>query len=349
MYRSKTTNKYDKFIEYLYDDLVHESVVEYLNTVANESNFIEQKRDIRLIEEWIKYIGDYVIGLKKNNFLNPSNITTALDNLQTIPDITPTPKYLRGIFGVTNPNTNAIKINPELTGSKFLSAQERTRLYTYHELGHILHNPMIKSAKKYTSRLRTNPNFLALNPTSNAMADILDGFNCLDEVTTQELAETLVYQNSKKARPRINYVFDKGKIPMYSGKEYKTNFDYYGQLEEPVICFGRVLNEMGLINGTTDEEIITELSKKTLNPNFTETLLNEFSKDAFLERSFLLVMMGLGKLKDASYVRFGAGHNAENLKNSDKTFENVKQVCDIMKRHVAESKQQTTIQTFRRF
>ena len=133
---------------------------------------------------------------------------------------------------------------------------------------------------------------------------ICDGFSMLDEVTTQDRAEDFVYSFSGKERPQQFNVKNK---ELFNEQAYKTNFDYYGELQTPAIMFARTLRGIG--NKDNDSEALQLLSKRALSSDFFDTILEEYSQDDQM-RAFIREVQYMGLLKRASYANFGAEDNS---------------------------------------
>ena len=82
----------------------------------------------------------------------------------------------------------------------------------------------------------------------------------LDEATTQDRAEDFVYSFSGKARPQQLNVRNQG---LFNGQAYKSNFDYYGELQAPATMFERTLRGIG--KEDNDTKALKLLSKRALS------------------------------------------------------------------------------------
>ena len=87
----------------------------------------------------------------------------------------------------------------------------------------------------------------------------------LDEVTTQNRAEDFVYEFSGKRRSELSYHTN---VRMFNSEAYRSNFDYYGELQEPAIMFARTLRGIGKEND--DAKVLDMLSQRALLPNFLD-------------------------------------------------------------------------------
>lgn len=306
------------FNQYL-KDLYKKSVDKYMNTVAKESTQSEQKKDLQKIHDYVRATEDYILGLYRNRFVNANNILDVVATIKKIETITPLPKNKRGIYGITNLVENTIEINPNLN-------EFRTQIYVGHELGHFLHNCWIEDVIAYIQNLNKNTNIAELINNNLTMARqlIYDGFRLLDEATVQEAAEMIAYQKYHQKRPKLDYRSDSR---IFAGEPYKTNFDYYGELHEPAILFGRTLRVIGQNPQISDEQIMTELAKKSFSSDFATSIIKEYQENHELEKTFIIIMIQLGRIKDASYGMFGQGRYNNSRDLSKKCLDNTRALC----------------------
>lgn len=303
------------FNQYL-KDLYKNSINKYMNSVAKESNSTEQQRDIQKIKSFVRATEDYVLELCRSGFINIHNMQNIVTTIKKIKAITPLSKNERGIYGITNQADNTIEINPTLNDF-------RTQIYVGHELGHYLHDCWIEDVITYLQSLDKNPNIADLIKSNPGMARqlIYDGFRLLDEATVQETAEMVAYQKYYKKRPELAY---HSNYRIFSGEPYKTNFDYYGELHEPAILFGRTLQGIGKTPQTPDEKIMKELAKKSFSSDFATSIIEEYRENPELEKDFITTMVQLGRIKDASYGLFGHGRYSNSQSLSKKCLDNTK-------------------------
>ena len=129
---------------------------------------------------------------------------------------------------------------------------------------------------------------------------IYDGFSMLDEATTQDRAEDFVYSFSGKARPQQQNVRSQR---LFNGQAYRSNFDYYGELQAPATMFARTLRGIG--KEDNDAKALKLLSSRALSPDFFNTILSEYTRDGQMP-AFIREVQYMGLLKRASYANFGA-------------------------------------------
>lgn len=241
---------------------------------------------IENIEEYLYY---HFINFP-NNFNGILNST--MNNVRTIACL---PNNRRGIYGETQAQNKIIYINPELKPSRTLTGEERTRLYMAHELGHIVNNEWMKKVIDYANRQ------IRAGALSQEHAQLIyDGFSMLDEATTQDRAEDFVYSFSGKARPQQQNVRSQR---LFNGQAYRSNFDYYGELQAPATMFARTLRGIG--KEDNDAKALKLLSSRALSPDFFNTILSEYTRDGQMP-AFIREVQYMGLLKRASYANFGA-------------------------------------------
>lgn len=192
-------------------------------------------------------------------------------------------------------------------------------MYMAHELGHIINNGWMKAVIEYA-----NNQIRQGRLTQEHAQLVYDGFSMLDEVTTQNRAEDFVYEFSGKRRPQLSHYTN---IRMFNGEAYRSNFDYYGELQEPAIMFARTLRGIGKEND--DAKVLDMLSQRALLPNFLNNILSEYSKDGQMA-AFVQEMKYMGLLKRASYANFGYGDTSY-LGNSKTYLDKLRSITGQMR------------------
>lgn len=265
---------------------------------------------IRNLEEYLYY----------NYQKSPSTfnhvINATMNNVRTISVL---PTNNRGIFGQTQVKNKIIYINPDLKNSRNLTREERTRLYMAHELGHIINHNWMNKVEEYANQQ------IRQGTLSQEEAQLIyDGFSMLDEATTQNRAEDFVYKFSGKQRPRLANYWNKN---LFNGETYKSNFDYYGELQEPATMFARTLRGIGKEND--DIRALNMLSERAMSPNFFNNILNEYSRDGQIP-SFIKEVQNMGLLKRASYANFEQ-EDVSYLRNSKTYLDRLRSITTKMR------------------
>lgn len=317
MYKLKYDfRQYNNVIATYIDVLINNSMAIFQQQIRNgQVKNIEHDSNalagcIQNLEEYLYY------NFKKSPETFNHIINATMNNVRTISVL---PKDNRGIFGETQPQNKIIYINPDLRDSKYLTGEERTRLYMAHELGHIVNNEWMKKVVEYA-----NQQIRQGRLTQDHAQLIYDGFSMLDEATTQNRAENFVYEFSGKRRPSLAYYRNDR---MFNSEPYRSNFDYYGELEEPAIMFARTLRGIGKEN--EDIKALDMLSKRALSPNFFNRILNEYTRDRQMP-AFIQEVQYMGLLKRASYANFGY-EDVSYLHNSKTYLERLRNVTAQMR------------------
>ncbi len=312
-----------------YDFMQYNDIIAgYIETLISKSgnNFREQirageisnkesdskglARGIQNLEEYLYY--NYKKSPESFNYI----LNSIINNVKTLSVL---PNSKRGIYGETQTQNKIVYINPDLPATQSLTGEERTRLYMAHELGHIINNGWMKAVIEYAnSQIRQG------RLTQEHAQLVYDGFSMLDEFTTQNRAEDFVYEFSGKRRSELSYHTN---VRMFNGEAYRSNFDYYGELQEPAIMFARTLRGIGKEND--DAKVLDMLSQRALLPNFLNNILSEYSKDGQMA-AFVQEMKYMGLLKRASYANFGYGDTSY-LDNSKTYLDKLRSITGQMR------------------
>ncbi len=309
--------QYQNQITKIFQNLINKSIQFFGQQIANgkilrnNSNYNDPqyyndpqlRKELIKLESFVSNIEEYLYYYYLNNLDAFPNILNAVSEVKAISVLDDSDK---GIYGITHP-TGVIQINPNLSGNGILTPDERTRLYVAHELGHMVNRTWMDSVTKFLSTDKR------LSPNDKTM--FYEGFSLIDEATTQDRAENIAYYYAHKQRNCLrNYSDPSG---MYGGDTYRTNFDFYGELEPPVIAFGRTLRGIGSIEN--DERVMNVLGNRALKPNFADNIIYEYRRDGQIDNLYAQ-MQYMGMLKKASYARFGYD-DVIYLKNSKRVFD----------------------------
>lgn len=241
--------------------------------------------DLYTIDRTIGYLEDYLyyyFRIYPKYFLDVFNALNK--NVNKISVLEPAK---RGLYGEYVSSFGIVYVNPELSRSKTLSKDERTRLYVCHELGHAVNHEWIKTLNNYIKD--DNPSVKEFT---------LEGFSLIDEATTQNMAENIAYSYSSSNRPRQRI----NKSSMYNGEVYRSNFDFYGELQEPATLFAKTLRGIG--DQDNDDVALDFLSLRALKKDFANSIFYEYFRDGH-ESDLYYLMTYLGVIKKASYATFG--------------------------------------------
>ena len=300
-----------------YNDII----ATYMNVLIQNSNdlFIKQKnqglasdRDNNGYFEAICTLEDYLHFYFERY---PNNFNEILNSIiNEVKTISCLPNNNRGIYGATV--QNMIYINPDMRENNNLSGMERIRLYMAHELGHVVNKAWLDNGIE-CFRYQKNLG----NIDENSFKLISEGLAMIDEVTTQDRAEEFTYASLSKVRPTQAYY----RSQMFGGTPYKSNFDFYGELQGVGMMFAQTLRGIG----DKDEEALNLLSKRALSSNFFDNFLDEYMRDNQVN-NLITELKYMGCIKKASYASFGADDRFY-LDNSSVYLENFKEIAGSLR------------------
>lgn len=296
--------QYNDVISVYIEVLINKSTTNFQQQIRNRQ-VRNREHDADALAGCIQNLEEYLYyNFQKSPATFNHVINATMDNVRTISVL---PNNKREIYGEAQADNKIIYINPDLSDSRNLTGEERTRLYMAHELGHIINHDWMNKVIEYANQQ------IRQGRLSQEHAQLIyDGFSMLDEATTQNRAEKFVYEFSGKQRPRLaNYRNEN----LFNGETYKSNFDYYGELQEPATMFARTLRGIGKEND--DIRALDMLSERAMASNFFNNILNEYSRDGQMP-SFIQEVQYMGLLKRASYANFGY-EDVSYLRNS-KTY-----------------------------
>lgn len=292
-YYDFSTNPYFREMNDVFSGIFDRSVRYYLNNTDG----YERQFALRKIAEYVRDLEKSLVGLIDLGYVTTNNLELVKRTYMGLDTIGLLNSSHRGrIYGVTN--QNRIEINPNLCGSSTLTSTERTLLYVCHEMGHRFHFKW--TDPKNLNGMMKNPKVQEIYQklSSENQIFIYNGYDLLDEVLTQDRAEEIAYYFAGKQRPPLTPKMSR----LFNRRPFRTNFDYYGELQEPAILFGKTLK--GISKDTS--KTLKTLSRAALDDNFTKKIENEYRSKNALDDLFVLIH-SMGVIKEASYEVFGMG------------------------------------------
>lgn len=291
----------------------------YLNKVLDRSTDYFAKQyvngEIRNIKHEYVSMLEYISDIEKYLFFNKnsSNFYNILKSIENINVISVLPQNQRGIYGQAIPQQNVILVNPDLPGNNHLTSRERTMMYVAHELGHYVNDEWMKSVVSLLDGQVQSGQMI------QSEAELFqEGFSLLDEAITQNRAEDMAYAFARKRRPDVRSC-TRGRL--FNGDSYQTNYDFYGELQEPATMFGRTLRGIGKIRN--DKDALTELCNRATSPNFAKNIIEEYARDGQIQKLIPFVEH-MGIIKKASYYMFGGDHDVWALNKSKRSLDRFK-------------------------
>ena len=273
--------------------LTDNSATNFIQQLRGEQ-IINQKQELEALNKCIQNLKEYLYYVYQEmpEAFNHT-INALINNVKTIAVL---PSGQRGVYGYTEIKSKKIHINPNMGSHGHLTGEERMRLYVAHELGHVINRDWLNKAMEYANQQ------IRQGRLKQEQAQLfLDGFSMLDEATAQNRAENFTYRFSRKQRTGL---LNCRNPKLFNGETYKSNFDYYGELQEPSIMFARTLRGIGKENN--DTKALDMLSERAMFSNFFDNILNEYSRDGQMP-NFIKEAQYMGLLKRAAYANFGRG------------------------------------------
>ena len=291
---------------------LHDNSIGYLSVMVQGKRANGSQNEVALIENSISFM--------KEAFQIYSDRPEIIRQLLKIKFIFPLDISERGLYGKIFKYYEeqhglhyGIYLNPNLSGNGLLTPYERTRLYFFHELGHIIHEMWKLDVEKEMQKLVNTKRL-----TSDAAMKFYDGFCMLDEACTQERAEEIAYTIAGKNRPS-------SRIISFGNYQVSTNFDFYGELQILSGQFAKTLRGIGKYD--SDQFALSILSKRALSSNFAQNIIFEYTRDGHTDDLINLLTL-MGALKEASYASFGMGKVDFNV---DDVIETTVAVCDKLR------------------
>ena len=169
----------------------------------------------------------YFYCLLQFGYIHSDNVSKIIKDFQGISRIEPLEDKNERLFALTT--GSVISIHPNLDKYRNLSSRDFQQLIISHELGHIINQSWKKQSFQFAKELYQNSRVRGIlkNMGLDSYDYLKDGFELLDEVITQEIAEEVTYFKKNKKRPRKEYRKDKD---IFDYQPYLTNYNLYGEL-----------------------------------------------------------------------------------------------------------------------
>ena len=243
----------------------------------------------------------------------------------------------KGLLGDAHASGCFIDMNTTLSDEMLL-------LYLAHELGHVVNRRSLAGIDVFSDKL--NNSFSINNPvtclneivkgktgtiklgskknlTYNNEA-LTDGVGLLDEAITQDRAEDIAAYYTGRMRRKAS----EHSTSFYDGKTYKSNFDYYGEFEEPTVLFGSVIDEVGAIDDF--EEAMRRISTMALSSELSDRVIDSFKNN---EENLLKLLFNMGIIKGKKYSSIGVDTGCPKaIINSKSAIEAREDIARIVKK-----------------
>lgn len=291
-----------------YIDITTFYIKVYYNTLTYTDLY--KKKNSSYPQEMLTDIEEYLYYFLKNGY-NIYKIVNKIDRFIHLALF-----ESKNIFELVKKEGNVIYTNELIEGNDSLSAKERRRLYLYKEL-----NKSIFDFKNFKT-LEFSNLYSDLFPNKDNVAILVnDGWNLLQEVLSQELAERITYESLSKDRPKKTIGPDKN-INIFPYDIINSKLDFYRPFSNVAILFGESISGVGTISNHSEEDIMNDLINKCIKENLSEQVISEYIyNDSELELYLILYLMGylyetynkiINNNLDKNKINYAHIHNAYN-------------------------------------
>ena len=300
MYKPKYTfwneKQFPGFVDSL-DRIYNDSVDNYKKT---HNDLID--KELEVFNTFIKDLEYYYAiliceGIEDLN--NPNK--NILNQLKSIKHVV-IPKK-RDLYGATL--GNQVSINPDIDAAYGLDKKCFMQLCISHELGHIVNKKWYLESKELSKKLYKDPRNIELfeNLEIDDYRYLLFGFDLINEVVAEDVAERVAFRLAKKKKDRS---IGHNKYILYD-ELYKYAFE-----------FAKSLDFIRSSKNISENSIMLELIKNSFSEDFISNISKEIENSDYNKRDKLLtILVCMGKIKASSYEVVGLNKNKESI-NVDK-------------------------------
>lgn len=294
--------KYPKFSSFL-KKLYRDSYRYYIDChkVTNIHELDKVATSVRRVEE-------YYASLLSLDFVNSNNCSNILQQLESLKLFKFFSKQNSKLYGLTSSGT--ITLNSEIQGWNGVPTDFLKRIVVFHELGHVINASWIDDAHQLSSKLYQSPRVrnLLKNMRLNHPRYLSYGFDLLDEVVSQEVAEKVAYRMEGKTRPRKRYHINKR---IFDYQPYLSNYVFYGELQYFATSFAKNLSFLSISSGDSDDEVMKKLCCASFSKNFILNIQQEIFQDYDKFDFFIMMLACMGRIKEATYQVIGFGNQSK--------------------------------------
>ena len=295
-YKIWDENKFPKFRESL-NRIYTDSYDNYVN-----SHDILVGHELKTLDNFMFGLETYYLSIIRETITTEKNWKNILNQLSSI-SLVVIPKK-RDIYGATL--GMQVSINPDVE-------DDLKQMCIFHELSHIINNKWKNEAGKLSKELYNDSDnkriFKDLN--INDSKYLLFGFDLLDEVIAQEVAERVDYRLKKKKRPKK---FERYNEKLFNHNPYLSNYTLYGELYEFAYKFVRNLDYVSTTKNCSEEEYMLRFIRRSFDEDFIKNIGAEIILSDNKKKEKLVTLLAcMGKIKAAYYEVVGLNKTKENV------------------------------------
>lgn len=282
---------------------------EALERIYNNSynNYVEKHKvlvgnDLDMLNTFMVDLENYYVSIMREGIVTEKNYVNILNQLKSI-ELIVIPKR-RNLYGATL--GYQISINPDIDdGLK--------QLCVSHELGHIINNKWKKETKKLSKQLFNDPSNRELFDRLDIddYRYILFGFDLLDEVVSQEVAERVNYRVLNKKRPKKEECYNER---LFNHNPYLSNYTFYGELYPFAYIFSKKLDYVSSTKNCKEDEYMLRFVRRSFDEDFIKNIKKEIDNSNSKKKEELLTMLVcMGKIKASCYEVVGLNKEKEDI------------------------------------
>lgn len=266
----------------------------------------EMESDIQTINKLFGYMEYYLAGIMKLRFVGKNNFLNVLTQMKDINLIKLLDRPLRNrLNGLTY--NKIITLNPSPGSYPGMDQATSLQLSLYHELGHIItasNKDDIEYLKKCVFRPKDlEDKYLEME---EAYENFGKGFDLLDEVVVQNVAEAVLYDRNNEKRPELKTI--KNKL-LYPNGLLHSNFVEYREFQELAYRFAKCLSFLQCGEDDSMDDVLNKFSKAMFSRDFSKKMFMQFTSDSEKGDDLVMMLICMGKIKEAKYSSFGLGSN----------------------------------------
>ena len=256
----------------------------------------------KYIDRVLHYLEDYYVSLFQTKLVSKESYSYVLEQLKKMEVIKLFPKDERKYLAITY--RYGLSVNPEPKTLRNLSEEDVAFMIAAHEFGHIINTEWHDKSLRYCNQLysQTRVQGILQNMGLSDAGYLKDGFCLLDEGISQEVAEILTYDRKKQSRPLSEF---RNNIEIFNYQPYKTNFNLYGEFQEPVARFARTLNFLHCSPQDSDDEVLTKLARQAFCGDLLDRIQMELEMKPDKMDNFVILLASLGRIKRSTYEKVG--------------------------------------------
>lgn len=295
-YKFWDENKFPKFRESL-DRIYTDSYDNYINC-----HDVLVGSELKTLDNFMLGLETYYLSIIRETITTEKNWINILNQLNSI-SLVVIPKK-RDIYGATL--GTQISINPDVK-------DELKQICIFHELGHIINNKWKNESISLSKEIYSDPK----NKELLKLLDINDykyikfGFDLLDEVVAQEVAERVDYRLKKKKRPTKEERYNE---KLFNHNPYLSNYTFYGELYDFAYKFVKNLDYVSTTKNCSENEYMLRFIRRSFDEDFIKNIGIEINSSNDKKREKLIILLAcMGKIKAAFYEVAGLNEKMENV------------------------------------